>query len=216
MGYMKRAMALLLALVMSLCLVFSANAATSPTTAPTNPNFDPTTGQDTNTQDDATIVSTVVNNTAVVDSVTSTGGSSVSLTVAKDASNNEVPITQVGDGTKGAFDPTIKTVTVSSTAEQVTIAKNALSKAKVKKLNVNAASVSIKKNAFKGTKTKNPTIKITGVKKASDVKVVKGSFDGLNKKAQFVVSKKSMSKKQFNKLKKNLKKKGFKGKIVRK
>lgn len=199
MSYMKRTMALLLALAMSLCLVFSASAATSPTAAPTTaPTAAPTTAPTTAPTAAPTIVETVP----------ATGGTDTAVVGET--------IIQVGNGSAGVFDAAIKKVIINSSAAEVTISTKAFTKSKVKTVEVNTASVRIKKNAFKGTKTKNPTIYINGAKKASDVKVGKGSFTGLSKKAKIVVSKKSMSKKQFNALKKKLRKKGFKGKIVRK
>lgn len=123
---------------------------------------------------------------------------------------------QVGNGAAGAFDAAVKTVIVNSAESEVLISTNAFNNSNVKTVEVNTPSVRIAKNAFQGTKTKNAIIKINGAKKAADVKVVKGSFKGLSKKARIVVSKKSMTKKQFKKLKAKLKKKGFKGKIVRK
>lgn len=233
MGNMKRAMALILALVMSLCLVVSASAATSPTTAPTtaptaapttapaNAGFDAATGTDSNVQDYNNVgwaISKVENGTATVTTAGAVGETSITLSIARDADNNQVAITAIGDGTKGVFDTkegqAATTVTVSSTAA-VTIANNAFSKSQVKTLNLDSANVRIKKDAFKWTKAKNLVIKINGATKASQIAVGKGSFNGLSKKAKIIVSKK-MSAKEFKKLKKKLKAKGFKGTIVRK
>ena len=194
MSYMKRAMALLLALAMSLCLVFSASAATSPTTAPTTaPTAAPA---------PAPAAPTVAEN------VTPASGTNTATLGAE--------IKRVGNGSVGAFRAAVKTVIVNSAQSEVVISKKAFKNSNVKTVKVNTRSIRIEKNAFQGTKAKNAVININGAKKAADVKVGKGSFNGLSKKAKIVVSKKSMNNKEFKKLKTKLKKTGFKGKIVRK
>jgi hypothetical protein len=227
MGYLRRAIAVLLVIAMMLCV--SAFAASSPSTAPVNPGYNPTSDVDTNTQDHpGAIVSSTVSsdNTgtapATAEVIAITGDApkaTVEISTARDDKNNAVPVTVIGDGTNGVFDSTAgRNVTVLQVATPtvVTINTKAFTNSKVKNLNVSSPQLVIKKNAFKKTKTKNATIKLNGAKKASDVSTVKGAFNGLNKKAKIYVNSANMSKKEFNKLKKKLRKAGFKGTIKRK
>lgn len=257
MGYMKRAIALMLALVMTLCLAVSASAATSsqtsaptvtpaptattaptataaPTERPVNPGYGTDTKRDNNSQDHQeqsksglVVISDIVSDdkgaavSAIVAVINADSETEATISTARGVYNDEiVPITQIGGDPKdGVFNRKagtyITAVTVDSSVEEFMINTGAFQYSNVKTLTVNTKSVRIKKNAFKNTNKKNLTINLTNATKAADVKVGKGSFTGLNKKAKLVVSKK-MSKAQYKKLVTKLRKKGFKGKIVRK
>lgn len=227
MEIMKKVMAIALVLVMTLSLAFAASAAG--VSSPKNPGYDPETEQDSNTKNhhDNTVVckivsakaATVVNVTG--DSASSKKASKVTLSYARNADNEKVAITKVGDGKKGVFDSKkgryVLKATVKSTASKVALSAYAFKGSKVATLTLKGSSkIVIKENAFKGTKYKELTINISGAKrKADSVKVSSGSFTGLSKKAKVVVSKSTMTKKEFAKLQKSWKKAGFKGSIVR-
>lgn len=218
MGFKKGFAAVLTAVCVTLTGV-SAFAATSPSKAPAATNY-----VDTNKQDheETTVVSVInTNGTAgTVTKITANSGKNQDATVlkvARNASGKKVPITVVGDGKKGVLaskaGKKVTKVKIASKSK-VTVKAYAFKSSKVKKFTI-AGKVSIKKNAFKGTGKKNPTIAVQ-VKKASDVSLAKGAFNGLNSKAKVVVSKSKMSSKEFKKLTKKLKSAGFKGTIVRK
>ena len=229
MGFMKKSLAIVLVVVMTFGVAMTAFAAGSPNVGPdskdVNPAYDDAKHIDNNTQDDAgNKVSSIINdskNTATLYKVTSITGESgyktVTVNTAQNKDNQKVTITKIGDGKNGVFNSKsgqkVTTVKVQSDAK-VTVSAKAFKGSKVKKIEVSSQKVSIKKNAFNGTKKKNPTITFSGAKKASDITVSKGAFNGLNEKAKIVV--KGMSKKEFNKLKAKLEKAGFTGKITRK
>ena len=233
MGFFRKVMAVALVLAMVFSLVATCGAAGSPTDGPvsgdTNPGYDEATDIDSNTQDHINkTVKTKVNSetSAVVQSVSSKAGAksakTVVIRVARDEDNKEVPITRLGNGTKGVFNSkkgrVVTQVQVKTAAPTFTIAKAAFKGSKVKTIRLmNAKKTVIKKNAFKGTKATKVKITISGKKrKASAFSFSKGAFNGLSKKSSIVVSKSTMTKKEFNKLKKKLQKAGFKGKITRK
>ena len=157
--------------------------------------------------------------TAVVKKVTSEKNAKVKnavvFNVARSEDKTQVPITQIGTGKSGVFNSKagriVTRVTVKSKADVVTIKANAFKGSKVKTLKLNNKKTVINKNAFNKTKAKSPKIYVNG-----KVSAKKGAFKGLSKKAKIIVSKKAYSKKAFKKLKKALKKAGFKGTISRK
>lgn len=102
-------------------------------------------------------------------------------------------------------------VTVNGISYTVTtIGPKAFAKAtKATKITLPATVKTISKNAFAGAK-KLKTITLKGKK---SITVKKGAFKGLKTKKMTIKVNKKMSKKQFNKLKKALKKAGFKGKV---
>ena len=228
MGFMKKSLAIVLVVVMTFGVAMTAFAAGSPNVGPdskdVNPGYDDAKHIDNNTQDHTgNRVSSIINdnNTATLYKVTSLDGESgyktVTVNTARNKDNQKVTTTKIGDGKNGVFNSKsgrkVTTVKIKSDAK-VTVSAKAFKGSKVKKIEVSSQKVSFKKNAFDGTKTKNPTITFSGAKKASDITVSKGAFKGLNENAKIVV--KGMSKKEFNKLKTKLEKAGFTGKITRK
>lgn len=204
------------ALTLSSAFTVSAAGTTSPVAGGTT--------QDDNVVDhlDGKEVISTVNvsaRTAVVKKVTSEKNAKVKnavvFNVARSEDKTQVPITQIGTGKSGVFNSKagriVTRVTVKSKADVVTIKANAFKGSKVKTLKLNNKKTVINKNAFNKTKAKSPKIYVNG-----KVSAKKGAFKGLSKKAKIVVSKKAYSKKAFKKLKKALKKAGFKGTISRK
>ena len=240
-------MILALALALSLCVSgFAAGSPTgAPSSAPTTAaptTAAPTTAAptvpanwyDANTVDhiNKTVNSRIYPNgevgAATVFSVDSQAGmksaKNVSFKVARDYYTNLIPITQIGDGTNGVFDSEVGRVVTEARVQSfpvdgsgVTIAEYAFKGSKVKVLKLKSNKITIKKNAFNGTKTKNPVIYIYGSKKKAKAFTFKsGAFKGLDNKAKVYVNPYTMSKTEFAKLKKALKKAGFKGTITRK
>ena len=208
----------------------SAAPSDAPTTAPTVPAG----WYDANTVDhiNKTVNSRIYPNgevgAATVFSVDSQAGlksaKNVSFKVARDYYTNLIPVTQIGDGTNGVFDSEVGRVVTEARVQSfpvdgsgVTIAEYAFKGSKVKVLKLKSNKITIKKNAFNGTKTKNPVIYIYGSRKKAKAFTFKsGAFKGLNSKAKVYVNPYTMSKTEFAKLKKALKKAGFKGTITRK
>ena len=208
----------------------SAAPSDAPTTAPTVPAG----WYDANTVDhiNKTVNSRIYPNgevgAATVFSVDSQAGlksaKNVSFKVARDYYTNLIPVTQIGDGTNGVFDSEVGRVVTEARVQSfpvdgsgVTIAEYAFKGSKVKVLKLKSNKITIKKNAFNGTKTKNPVIYIYGSRKKAKAFTFKsGAFKGLNSKAKVYVNPYTMSKTEFAKLKKALVKAGFKGTITRK
>ena len=145
MGYTKRAMALLLALAMSLCLVFSASAATSPTTAPTTvENVTPIAG---------TNVANVTGQVAQVGNGSTGAFNTAVKTVFVDTSAPELII-----ATKAFNGAAVSSVTVNTPS--IRIQKNAFKGTKKKNptIKINgpktAADVKVVKGSFKGLNKK--------------------------------------------------------------
>ena len=220
MSYIKKALAVVLILVMTLGLVVAGNAET--TGSPVNPGYDPATETDTE-----------INNGTVTEYFVGTSGearvdriqqdlenpkTTAKLTGGKDANNNPVEITTIGDGSNGILNSKtgrkITKVTVSS-SKTVTIKRSAFYGSKASKIQMKNRKTTIKKNAFTGTKQKKVTIELKSAKKASDVQVYKNSFKGLSSDSTIILSK-DMSKKQVEKLTKKLRDAGFTGKIKQK
>ena len=227
MGTFKKVMAILLVMTIALSLMVTASAAGSPTTAPKNPGYDASSKKDTNTRDhhDNTVVTKINKTSKVVVKITgknsNTRSKIVTLKYARNKDNKKVAITTIGDGKTGVFNTKagrrVTKVLVKSTAKSVVLSAYAFKGSKVKSLAITSSKVTFKKNTFKGTKTKNPTIIISGSKKkASAFTFKKGAFSGLSNKAKIVVRKNTMTEAQFKKLVKKLKTAGFSGKIVRK
>lgn len=223
MSYIKKTLALVLILAMTLGLVFEANAAGSPDVGPVNPGYDPATDTDTDTQDDAgnVHISVFTDGKVILTEVQGDGtsaGSKAAINDARDENNIPVPITDIGDGKTGVLDSKlgrkVTSLVINTGADNVTLNKNALSGSKVSKLTVKNRKVKIRKNAFKNTKAKNPKIKLTGLRTASDLTLSKGAFNGLGADTTIVVSSK-MSGKQYRKLYDKLVKAGFKGTLKR-
>ena len=225
MCYIKKILAGVLILAMMLGLVVAGEAASSPSVVPTpaNPNYDPATGNDTETaQNGVQVIFHIDGDTSTiidVHPVEGSNGTSVNAYGGYDADGNYTPATQVGDGEHGVMDSKpgqqITTFEVTSGDSEVTINSYAFKGSKVKKVKIHGRKVKFNKNAFKGTKQKTVSIYLKQVKKASDVSVAKGAFKGLSSKSKIYVSKKNMSKKEYNKLVKKLRKAGFKGKVIR-
>ena len=212
----KRVMAAVMVGVLTLSSSFAVSAASSPVVGGTtvDPNH-------VDHLEGKTITSdvNVSARTAIVKKAESSKSaevkSAVVFNVARTDSGSKVPITQIGTGKAGVFNSKagriITRVTVKSSANVVTIKANAFKGSKVKTLKLNSKKTIINKNAFNKTKAKSPKIYVNG-----KVSAKKGAFKGLSKKAKIIVSKKAYSKKAFKKLKKALKKAGFKGTISRK
>lgn len=210
MSYMKKMLAVVLILVMTFGLVLEAGAAGSPTVGP---QYDPSTDIVTE-ETEGTVIKAKVKKKTIV-SIQGEGAKSVTVKTLVGPDGTEFQITTIGDGKKGVF-ATAKgrRVTKLTTPEGVTFSKYAFKGSKVKTI-VAGGSVTFKKGTFKGTKQKTVTIKLSA-KKAKQIKVSKGAFEGLSSKSKIIVSKKTMTKKQFEALKAKLKAAGFPGTIVRK
>lgn len=145
-------------------------------------------------------------------------GRAVKISTQADSTGKKRAVTAIAKNTfnSKAGQNVKKVILAVQTKTTMSVNASALNKSKVSKLIIDLskknAKIKIRKNAFKGTKTKSPTIKITA-KKASQISVAKGAFKGLNKNAKIKVS--GLSDKEFKKLKKALVKAGFKGKITK-
>ena len=221
MGMKKRVLAAVLAAAMTLGAAASAFAATGspqPTPEPDKKNY-----IDINSQDHGKIVVTseITNNKGHVTKITSSADSSakskvVTLRVARNVKNKQVPITYVGDGTKGIFDnKTGRNVTrlnLKSTPKWMVLRKNSFKNSNVNKVVVSKGTkVNFKKDAFKSTKKKSAQITLN-VNKSADIKASKGAFSGLDKNATVIIRSKKHS--TYTILKKKLVAAGFKGKIT--
>jgi len=150
---------------------------------------------------------------SVFESFKTTGsqGYNVWFKVARNSLGKEVPITVVGNGTKGVFNSKkgrkIKIAWFNS-AKPTVVQKLAFKGSKVKIVKI-STDVTFNKNAFKGTKQKKITLRFK-TKKASSVKLQKGSFKGLTK-----VTVKGLSKKEYKKLLKAAKKVGIKASLFK-
>jgi hypothetical protein len=219
MKLIQKVFAFVLILTMTVGLVFEASAAGSPSSVPTpaNPGFDATSSTDTNVQDhpEAVVVSKVGTQTAAVTSIESAGTYAITLSVARDQDNEEVPITSIEAGALGSKQGRMVSTLNIDSAKKVTVKSKALKGSKVRSLKVYNKKIAFNKQAFKGTRVKSLKIYLKTAKKSSDVKVQAGAFEGLSTNARIYVNKK-MSKTEFNKLKAKLEKAGFKGKIIRK
>ena len=222
MSFLKKMLAAVLILAMTLSLVTAAFAAgsTSPVNPdePKNPGWNDEERLDGNTQDhnNTKVTTKVTNSAATVLEIRRRAKDNIcTLTTARDRDNNKRDITAIGDGKNGVLDnsagASIKTLEISSKAK-VTVKAKAFKNSRVNKLNVKSKQVQFNSNCFTGTQVKNPTINITKATKASDIAVQSNAFHGLNSKATIVVNK-NMSKTEFNKLKKKLQAAGFKGTI---
>ena len=108
--------------------------------------------------------------TAVVKKVTSEKNAKVKnavvFNVARSEDKTQVPITQIGTGKSGVFNSKagriVTRVTVKSKADVVTIKANAFKGSKVKTLKLNSKKTVINKNAFNKTKAKSPKIYVNG------------------------------------------------------
>lgn len=179
---------------------------TQPTAAPAV-----TTVTDNNSKDykKATVVSVVSSSSATVKSASATKKkASLTLKTARNSNDEQVAITTIGDGKSGVFNSkkgkNVKKLTIKS-SKKVTIKKNAFKGSKVSTLNIAGKKVQINKNSFKGTKAKSLTLK---VKKAKLLKLKKGAFKGLDS-----IKIKGANKKEKAELIKAIKKAGFKGTI---
>ena len=206
----KKTLAAILAAVMTVSAGLSAIAATpSPNTAPAAAE-----SEDVNTGDHTgnTVTATVKDGKATVTEVTGKGDGAavVNLKVARNSANEAVDITVIGDGKKGVFDSKagrkVTTLKVSSKAN-VTVKKNAFKGSKVKTIKVKSKKVTINKNAFNGTKAKKITLNYQ-TKKASSLVLKKGALKGVTK-----VTVKGLNAKQYKKAVKALKAAGFTGTI---
>lgn len=205
---MKGFVAAVLAAFMTMSAAGSALATSSPAQAPSVDGY-----VDNNIQDHTsnTVTSTISGDTGTVIKAVSNGesGSSVEFNVARNSNNEEVPITVVGDGKKGVFNTKkgrkITWVKLNSSKPTV-VKKLAFKGSKVKTVRIQT-TVTLNKNAFKGTKQSKITLQFKG-KKASALKLKKGSLSGIKK-----VTVKGLSKKEYNKLLKAAKKAGIKTSI---
>lgn len=190
-----------------------------PTPASTKPSADPSSASasapknvtDMNTQDykKATVVSAVTSDSVTVKSITSSKKkASVTLKFARNGANEKVAITTIGDSKNGVFNTkkgkNVKKLTIKS-SKKVVIKKKAFKGSKISTLKISGKRVQINKNAFKGTKATSLTLKI---KKASLLKLKKGSLQGLSS-----ITIKGAGKKEKAKIIKAIKKAGFKGTI---
>lgn len=221
MGNMKRVMALMLVVAMSLCFAVSASAAGSPTNAAGNtPVAQVPAPVAPRTIDDVTSIGnaihfTVANDIETVTLVQATQVTTTCYVPSGAITGTSGKTTIIGNGTDGVWDNKSGQATVGVVIDDpagLTIVNtNAFKGAQVKNMTIKSQT-EIRANAFAGTNKKKVTITLAG---NARLKAVKGAFKALSKKSLIRVSKKTMTKKQFKKLKKKLKKWGFKGNIKR-
>ena len=216
MNGMKKILAFVLVLALTLGLAAVSFAADSPSVGP---EYDPTTGVVTEKIPGA-VVKAQVEEKKLLSVQSDEGKKAATISALIDQYGKTVLITTIGDGKKGVLASTdgrkITTLTTSADLESITFAKAALKGSKVKKLVIKGKKVTFAASAFKGTKEKSLKIYLKGVKKASQVKIAKGALAGLGAKAKIIVSAKQMSEKQYRKLVDKIFKAGFKGSVVRK
>ncbi len=213
MNGLKKVLAFVLVLSLALSLAVAAFAADSPGSGP---EYDPTTDTVTEKIPGAVVKATVTEKK--VTSLQASGEEDTTMIgkLLDQYSKEFAPIAL----TKAALDSvagrSLLIVKTSSDLDTFTFEKQAFSNSKVRMLVVHGSKVSFLKDAFKGAKNKKMKIYLKGLKKASDLKVQKGSFKGLGNKAKIIVYKKNMSAKEYDKLVAKLVKAGFTGKIIRK
>ena len=215
MNGMKKILAFVLVLALTLGLAAVSFAADSPSVGP---EYDPTTGVVTEKIPGAVVKAQVEEKKLL--SVQADDSKKATISTLIDQYGKTFQVTTIGDGKKGVLASTdgrkITTLTTSADLESITFAKAALKGSKVKKLVIKGKKVTFAAGAFKGTKEKSLKIYLKGVKKASQVKIAKGALAGLGAKAKIIVSAKQMSEKQYQKLVDKIFKAGFKGSVVRK
>lgn len=215
MNGMKKILAFVLVLALTLGLAAVSFAADSPSVGP---EYDPTTGVVTEKIPGAVVKAQVEEKKLL--SVQADDSKKATISTLIDQYGKTFLVTTIGDGKKGVLASTdgrkITTLTTSADLESITFAKAALKGSKVKKLVIKGKKVTFAASAFKGTKEKSLKIYLKGVKKASQVKIAKGALAGLGAKAKIIVSAKQMSEKQYRKLVDKIFKAGFKGSVVRK
>lgn len=215
MNGMKKILAFVLVLALTLGLAAVSFAADSPSVGP---EYDPTTGVVTEKIPGAVVKAQVEEKKLL--SVQADDSKKATISTLIDQYGKTFQVTTIGDGKKGVLASTdgrkITTLTTSADLESITFAKAALKGSKVKKLVIKGKKVTFAAGAFKGTKEKSLKIYLKGVKKASQVKLAKGALSGLGAKAKIIVSAKQMSEKQYRKLVDKIFKAGFKGSVVRK
>jgi len=215
MNGMKKILAFVLVLALTLGLAAVSFAADSPSVGP---EYDPTTGVVTEKIPGAVVKAQVEEKKLL--SVQADDSKKATISTLIDQYGKTFQVTTIGDGKKGVLASTdgrkITTLTTSADLESITFAKAALKGSKVKKLVIKGKKVTFAASAFKGTKEKSLKIYLKGVKKASQVKIAKGALAGLGAKAKIIVSAKQMSEKQYRKLVDKIFKAGFKGSVVRK
>ncbi len=215
MNGMKKILAFVLVLALTLGLAAVSFAAGSPSVGP---EYDPTTGVVTEKIPGAVVKAQVEEKKLL--SVQADDSKKATISTLIDQYGKTFQVTTIGDGKKGVLASTdgrkITTLTTSADLESITFAKAALKGSKVKKLVIKGKKVTFAAGAFKGTKEKSLKIYLKGVKKASQVKIAKGALAGLGAKAKIIVSAKQMSEKQYRKLVGKIFKAGFKGSVVRK
>ena len=215
MNGMKKILAFVLVLALTLGLAAVSFAADSPSVGP---EYDPTTGVVTEKIPGAVVKAQVEEKKLL--SIQADDSKKATISTLIDQYGKTFQVTTIGDGKKGVLASTdgrkITTLTTSADLQSITFAKAALKGSKVKKLVIKGKKVTFAAGAFKGTKEKSLKIYLKGVKKASQVKIAKGALAGLGAKAKIIVSAKQMSEKQYRKLVDKIFKAGFKGSVVRK
>ena len=215
MNGLKKILAFVLVLALTLGLAAVSFAADSPSVGP---EYDPTTGVVTEKIPGAVVKAQVEEKKLL--SIQADDSKKATISTLIDQYGKTFQVTTIGDGKKGVLASTdgrkITTLTTSADLESITFAKAALKGSKVKKLVIKGKKVTFAAGAFKGTKEKSLKIYLKGVKKASQVKIAKGALAGLGAKAKIIVSAKQMSEKQYRKLVDKIFKAGFKGSVVRK
>ena len=203
MSYIKKILAVVLILAMTLGLVLEAGAAGSPTEG-----YDPAT--DTYTEKSGTTTVTTKVGEKAVEKVES-GEASVTLATSKDAKGQEIQIEQIGDGTDGVFDSAegrkVTKVTTASKAAQIILAANAFKGSSVKTVVIGSRKTKIRANAFGDAK--NITLDCRKSTRQAQLKFEKGSLKGVKK----IILSKKLSKSSRAKVLKKLKAAGFTGKV---
>jgi len=221
MGNMKRVMALMLVVAMSLCFAVSASAAGSPPNDSGNtPVAQVPAPVAPRTIDDTTSIGnlihfTVANDIETVTLVQATEVTTTCYVPSGAITGTSGKTTIIGNGTDGVWDnkygQSTVGVVIDDPAGLTIVNTNAFKGAQVQNVTIKSQA-EFRANAFAGTNKKKMTITLAG---NASVKAVKGAFKALSKKSLIRVSKKTMTKKKFKKLKKQMKKWGFKGKFKR-
>ena len=233
MGFRRRMVTAVLAVMMILTMAIQAFAAGSPVKPPKPDDKNPSyvNNHDRNRQDHGkgkgTMVVTKLGKTkGVVHMVTSDGATVVSISDARDRNNKKQPITHLGgigdDGVKplqpfnNKTGKSIRQVDIRATAAVFRFSARAFGKSNVEVLRVAGNKIQFANNMFVKTNVPDIQIQICGTnRKASQFTFEKGCFKALNSNAEIVVKSTAMTVPQYNLLVKQIRAAGFPGTIRR-
>ena len=205
MGFRRRMVTAVLAVMMILTMAIQAFAAGSPVKPPKPDDKNPSYVNNHDTSDGATVVS---------------------ISDARDRNNKKQPITHLGgigdDGVKplqpfnNKTGKSIRQVDIRATAAVFRFSARAFGKSNVEVLRVAGNKIQFANNMFVKTNVPDIQIQICGTnRKASQFTFEKGCFKALNSNAEIVVKSTAMTVPQYNLLVKQIRAAGFPGTIRR-